>query len=100
MNDKLIIGYDAKRIVRNGTGLGSYGRTLVNDIAADDSIQLRLYAPDEGRDDLRNQIVNRQNITFCYPSHSVMPFHKAAWRTKGIVQDLRRDGVQLFHGLS
>ena len=28
----MIIGYDAKRIVRNATGLGSYGRTLVNDI--------------------------------------------------------------------
>ena len=49
MNDRLIIGYDAKRIVRNGTGLGSYGRTLVNDIATDDALQLRLYAPDEGR---------------------------------------------------
>ena len=100
MNHPLIIGYDAKRIVRNGTGLGSYGRTLVNDIAADDALQLRLYAPDEGRDDLRNQILSRQNITFCYPTHSVVPFHKATWRTKGIVQDLRRDGVQLFHGLS
>ena len=100
MSDRLTIGYDAKRIVRNGTGLGSYGRTLVNDIATDDALQLRLYAPDKGRDDLRNQISNRQNITFCYPPHSVMPFYKAAWRTKGIVQDLRRDGVQIFHGLS
>ena len=105
MKDQLIIGYDAKRIVSNATGLGSYGRTLVNDIArcaesGDSALQLRLYAPDEGRDDLRNQISNRQNITFCYPTHSVQPFHKAAWRTKGIVQDLRRDGVQLYHGLS
>lgn len=100
MSDRLTIGYDAKRIVRNGTGLGSYGRTLVNDIATDDALQLRLYAPDKGRDNLRNQISNRQNITFCYPSHSVMPFYKAAWRAKGIVQDLRRDGVQIFHGLS
>ena len=105
MNQQLIIGYDAKRIVRNGTGLGSYGRTLVNDIArcaesTDPALQLRLYAPDEGREDLRNQIVNRQNITFCYPSHSVLPFHKAAWRTKGIVKDLLHDGVRLYHGLS
>ena len=105
MSDRLIIGYDAKRIVRNGTGLGSYGRTLVNDIArcaesTDPALQLRLYAPDEGREDLRNQIVNRQNITFCYPSHSVLPFHKAAWRTKGIVKDLLHDGVRLYHGLS
>ena len=29
---KHIIGLDAKRIVRNATGLGSYGRTLVNDL--------------------------------------------------------------------
>ena len=105
MNDKLIIGYDAKRIVRNGTGLGSYGRTLVNDIArcaesTDPALQLRLYAPDEGREDLRNQIINHQNVTFCYPSHSVLPFHKAAWRTKGIVKDLLHDGVRLYHGLS
>ena len=27
------IGYDAKRIVRNGSGLGNYGRTLINDLA-------------------------------------------------------------------
>ena len=105
MNQQLIIGYDAKRIVRNGTGLGSYGRTLVNDIArcaesTDPALQLRLYAPDEGREDLRNQIINHQNVTFCYPSHSVLPFHKAAWRTKGIVKDLLHDGVRLYHGLS
>jgi glycosyltransferase involved in cell wall biosynthesis len=105
MSDRLIIGYDAKRIVRNGTGLGSYGRTLVNDIvrcaeSTDPALQLRLYAPDEGREDLRNQIINHQNVTFCYPSHSVLPFHKAAWRTKGIVKDLLHDGVRLYHGLS
>ena len=41
MNDKLIIGLDAKRIVRNGTGLGSYGRTLVNALA-ERPLQLRL----------------------------------------------------------
>ena len=101
MNSKLTIGYDAKRIVRNGTGLGSYGRTLVNDLAADDSIRLRLYAPDKGRDDLRGQIISRENVTFCYPltSHS-SPLTSSLWRTKGIVKDLQHDGVQLFHGLS
>ena len=33
MNDSITIGFDAKRIVRNNTGLGSYGRTLVRDLA-------------------------------------------------------------------
>ena len=29
----IIIGFDAKRVVRNGTGLGAYGRNLVNDLS-------------------------------------------------------------------
>ncbi len=97
MNKKIIIGFDAKRIVKNGTGLGSYGRTLVNDLAADERLQLRLYAPDKGRDDLRNQIADRPNVTFCYPSRPTPRFY---WRSRGIVGDLRRDGVQIYHGLS
>ncbi len=63
----MIVGIDAKRIVRNGTGLGSYGRTLVNDLIrlGDSDMQLRLYAPDEGRDELRSQII--EGAEFCYP---------------------------------
>ena len=95
------IGYDAKRIVRNGTGLGNYGRTLVNDIAQYDAkLDLRLYAPDKGRDELRGQIVAQDNVSFCYPHDSALPFAKAWWRTKGIVKDLIHDGVQIYHGLS
>ena len=32
MNTKITIGFDAKRIVRNASGLGMYSRTLVNNI--------------------------------------------------------------------
>ena len=92
----LKIGFDAKRIVRNGTGLGSYGRTLVNDLAQY-PLRLNLYAPDKGRDDLRTQIVERDNITFVYPTSR---HFKSYWRSRGIVADLKRDGIQLFHGLS
>ena len=38
--------------------LGSYGRTLVHDLAKR-PLQLRLYAPDAGRDDLRQQFLSR-----------------------------------------
>ena len=91
-----LIGIDAKRIVRNGTGLGSYGRTLVNDLAQY-SLRLNLYAPDRGRDDLRSQIVDRENIAFVYPTSR---HFKSYWRSRGIVADLIRDGIQLYHGLS
>ena len=96
MKSRLIIGYDAKRIVRNGTGLGSYGRTLVNDLAKY-PLDLRLYAPDKGREDLRRQVVEQDNVSFCYPHSS---HFKSLWRSHGIVNDLKNDGVQLFHGLS
>ena len=99
MTDRLKIGLDAKRIVRNGTGLGSYGRTLVNDLASY-PLELCLYAPDQGRDQLRQQIRQQENVRFCYPAPSHLPFSKALWRSKGIVSDLKRDGIQLFHGLS
>ena len=74
---KIVIGYDAKRIVRNATGLGSYSRTLVNDLAkaGADSLDLRLYAPDEGRDELRQQVETRSNVHFCYPSSPLTTHH-------------------------
>lgn len=95
------IGYDAKRIVRNGTGLGSYGRTLINSISAvDTDDMLSLYAPDEGRDDLRSQIILRPNVSFHYPDHIKNGFKRTLWRSHGIVKDLVRDHVDLYHGLS
>ena len=98
---KNIIGFDAKRIVRNGTGLGSYGRTLVNDLAQRQDLELRLYAPDKGRDDLRSQILERPNVSFCYPRFSsFIHLPSSWWRMKDVVTDLQRDGVQLYHGLS
>ena len=105
-NQHPIIGFDAKRIVRNGTGLGSYGRTLVNDLSKF-PLELRLYAPDEGRPDLKSQVSDCKNIVFSVRKHHILgkktPFsaiENAYWRSRGIVKDLKRDGVQLFHGLS
>ncbi len=93
------IGFDAKRIVNNTTGLGSYARTLVNDLAeaADDATELRLYAPDAGNRQLRRQVVDSPLITYCYPRHAQL---KWLWRTHGIIDDLKADDVDIYHGLS
>lgn len=97
---KKIFGYDAKRIVRNASGLGNYGRTLVNALAAlAPETELLLYAPDAGREDLRAQVTNADNIAFRY-SNCRTALGKDLWRRSGMVSDLRRDGVQLFHGLT
>lgn len=99
--ERVVIGFDAKRIVRNGTGLGSYGRTLANDLAGFSDLDLLLYAPDEGRGDLRGQVPELANLHYRYP-HGIykMSFCKALWRSKGIVGQMRADGVQVYHGLS
>ena len=68
----LHIGFDAKRIVRNGTGLGAYGRTLVNDLSKY-PLTLRLYAPDEGRPELRQQVSDCENIVFSVRKHRFLP---------------------------
>lgn len=95
-----MIGYDAKRIVRNATGLGSYGRTLINDLAPlMPDTELRLYAPDAGRDELREQILPRENVSFSHPRLHCR-LQRDMWRMYGVVNNLKRDGVRIYHGLS
>ena len=98
----MIIGYDAKRIVCNNTGLGSYSRTLVNDLAeaVGPDTMLHLYAPDEGNGELRSQIVPSAHVRFVYPDHCHNALTKAWWRMHGMVADMVRHGVTLYHGLS
>ena len=96
------IAFDAKRIVRNGTGLGNYCRTLVNDLAqvVPADWQLQLYAPDPGRDDLRRQVTTSPQLQFVYPKGCPLKVQRSLWRISSIVGDLKRQQVSLFHGLT
>lgn len=102
MPNGVTIGFDAKRLVRNVTGLGNYGRTLVNDLAriVPDDWQLRLYAPDPGRDALRQQVEGGRHIQLVYPEGRPLKVQRSLWRIGPIVNDLKRDGVQVYHGLT
>ena len=100
MKSQLSIGFDAKRIMKNTAGLGSYGRTLINNLSANEDIDLHLYAPSKGREGLRKQIIERENVYFHYWAGGVIPFGSSYWRSHGIIHDLKRDGIQLYHGLS
>ena len=98
----MIIGFDAKRIVRNNTGLGNYCRTLINDMIRcnNSNMKLLLYTPDKGRDSLRNQIIESDNSKFIFPKKKLGKLYKSLWRTKNIVKQLIDDNVQIYHGLS
>lgn len=98
---KMLVGMDGKRIVRNRTGLGSYSRTLVRDLlSCTHDLSLRLYTPTPGDEDLRSQVVEGKRCRFVYPRKVWPVVGRWLWRQHGIVDDLRRDGVQLYHGLT
>ncbi len=93
------IGFEAKRVFHNKTGLGNYSRDLVRIMAS--------FYP-ENKYLLYNPKKNKKKI-FTLPSNTVeerLPrsaFHKKfynIWRQKGIVEDLKIDKISIFHGLS
>ncbi len=105
--NKTIVGFDAKRIAGNTTGLGSYGRTLLQSLATNyKDKSFFLYTPTEGRKELYSSLLSEKNITFKFPfnnSGNALLNNKIAktlWREKYIVKDLLKDKVQVFHGLS
>jgi len=95
------IAFDAKRIARNATGLGNYGRFVVNALADHfPQEEFRLYSPDQPKAFLEGELPSQSCVSYHYPNRNVNAIGKALWRSVGIVKTLKRDEVDLFHGLS
>lgn len=104
MKEVKTIGYDAKRIVSNATGLGSYSRTLLESLANYDK-QFLLYAPNKGRKELYSSLLEKENLFFKFPhkSNGDLVSNKILqwlWREESVVDDLLKDKVEVFHGLT
>lgn len=90
------VGYDAKRIFNNFTGLGNYGRTLLDDLQQQfPTHEFHLYTPKTSSNSRITPFLD--NTRFQVHQPAGMPF---LWRSMGIKQDLKRDRIQLYHGLS
>lgn len=95
------IAFDAKRITHNRTGLGNYSRFVVNGLSANyPENQYMLYTPGLRQSALWEQIVPRPNVSFQYPETTIAKMCPSLWRSRTIVQDLKKDRIDLFHGLS
>ncbi|MEM6803378.1 MAG: glycosyltransferase family 1 protein [Bacteroidota bacterium] len=89
------IGFDAKRLFHNFTGLGNYSRSLIRNLSqyANEDIDIHLYTP---KTSLHQRLSYfRDN----YPVHTNAD-KKILWRTKRIVSDLLKDKMDIYHGLS
>jgi len=89
------IGIDAKRIFLNQTGLGSYGRNLIaglNELKATD--EFVLYSTGKGKIFKTEQL--GENFSSFISGASV----KAFWRSYSIIKNLKKDKIDLYHGIS
>lgn len=100
--EKLKIGFDAKRAVRNFTGLGNYSRLVVDVLSREyPANDYRLYAPSVRQNDRLKPLVGRNNITLVTPDTAAGRAFPALWRVYGgLTSQIARDGIGLFHGLS
>ncbi len=94
----MVIGFDAKRAFCNATGLGNYSRMIIGGLAElHPGIGLRLYTPYRTAA-YRSFFDAYGQVSVAEPR--VRIGNNALWRSYGVVKSIRRDGLDLFHGLS
>ena len=93
----LRIGFDAKRLFNNFTGLGNYSRTLVQNLSEQyPDHQYYLYSP---------QIQKKAQTNYFLESPGFIPRQSrylpdTIWRSFGLRPQIRKDEIGLYHGLS
>jgi len=91
------IGYDAKRLYNNFTGLGNYSRTLMANLAEYfPENQYYLYTPSVVAGPETDPFVSNPAIKTVTPKCRC----KKLWRASGVKKNLVGDGIQIYHGLS
>lgn len=91
------IGFDAKRYFENKTGLGSFSRSLINSLITNyPENEYFLYTPDKPDTKHISKILDISKIKIRYPKIS----QKHYWRSRGILNELITDRIELYHGLS
>ncbi len=89
------IGFDAKRAVSNFTGLGNYSRFVISNMMKyyPDN-EYRMFIPKLPSESHTETIANEEEY------YSLKNTRKPFWRTLGILKDIKREKIDLYHGLS
>ena len=94
INYHVHIGFDAKRLFHNFTGLGNYSRTLVANLKSFyPDTTLTLFSPKSKPND-------RTEHFFDHTLYHLYEGRGAAWRTWSIYKDINNHHLDIFHGLS
>lgn len=98
----MVVGLDGKRAVENLTGLGNYSRYALNMLSLGyPSTKFVLYAPRERENERLRPLLANPNIELRTPD---LTFNnglgRAFWRSIDLPLTLRKDNIDLYHGLS
>lgn len=94
---KLKIGFDAKRLFHNDTGLGNYSRTLVRNLATlYPEHEYHLFTPTVGYNPYREEFLERNR----YHIHTSGSWPSTVWRTYMISRLCTQYNLDIYHGLS
>ncbi|WP_316816033.1 glycosyltransferase family 1 protein [Pedobacter nyackensis] len=90
------IGFDGKRAANNLTGLGNYSRSLIAHLAKYfPQNQYFVYSPKVKDKPQINAFLQTEGISLKLPETKSL-----LWRSLGIKNQLKKDHIDIFHGLS
>ncbi len=95
------IGFDGKRAFHNFRGLGNYSRTLIESLIIHyPQLQYYLYTPPykDERAIAWRKMLEQMNV--CLPTSMLGEALPSVWRSFLLKDDLKREGLDLYHGLS
>ncbi len=92
------IGYDAKRIFHNNTGLGNYGRDVVR-ILNKDSLIEHFFLFNTKKSSLEDK-VTLDKATIVYPQGWFWKLFPSLWRLTGQWRQINDSQLDWYHGLS
>ncbi len=89
------IGFDAKRLFNNSTGLGNYSRTLIRNLQQYYPVHnYHLYSSKAPKNE--NTVDFHREPFKVHGPKNLNPF----WRSHAVTKELQKDHIQIFHGLS
>lgn len=93
------IGFEAKRVFHNRTGLGNYSRDVVRILSSHfPENNYFLYNPRPSG--LYPKVASPNNVYEVLPRTKFDRFFKNLWRQKRVQCEFRHDKIDVFHGLS
>ncbi len=92
------VGFDAKRVFHNDTGLGNYGRDVIRILHEYEPIEKLILYNTKPSAEERFKVLDGFFIK--YPKNWFWKKFPSIWRLVGVTKQIRKDNVDIYHGLS